>query len=138
MFAINQFNSGVFLEKYGEMTDEGSKDKRLEGRVFTSIETMANTVAGANKKDIIEEMLDKAPIKEVVLYLNQCANTGNVRGARQTRKPLFVTKNRQEIGFVFGLRRNGSIMSCLGVNSLSQEISILRLGQTKMKFLSGQ
>lgn len=94
VFAINQFNSGVFLEKYGEMTDEGSKDKRLEGRVFTSIETMANTVAGANKKDIIEEMLDKAPIKEVVLYLNQCANTGNVRGARQTRKPLFVTKEQ--------------------------------------------
>lgn len=93
-FAINQFKSGVFLEKYGAMEDESGKDKRLEGRVFTSIENKAKAVVGDSKESIIEEMLNKAPIKEIVLYLNQCANTGNVQNSRQTRNPLFVTKEQ--------------------------------------------
>lgn len=94
-FAINQFAAGVFLEKYGEMVLEGKQDKRLVGRTFTSISDKARQVVGKDgEKAVIEEMIDKAPVKEITLFLNQVANCKNTQNARRSSKVIFVTKEQ--------------------------------------------
>lgn len=95
-FAVGSKNTNVFLKKYSEVSLEG-KDK-FSGKKFVSIEEKAKLVVGEDKIDsIIDEMVEKAPVKEIVLFLNQVLNSGNTGRYRTNTKHLFVTKENVKV-----------------------------------------
>lgn len=93
-FAINCFDGDIFLPKFAEMHNEGG-DKRISGKKFVSIKSRATEIVGKENIDsVISEMIDRAPVKEIVLFLNQIINSDNESRIRSRGNHSFVTKEQ--------------------------------------------
>lgn len=86
--AINMY-SPCFEEKFAHVEVEG--EQKGESVKFKSIFQAAQDVLSENKEDVqnvIQEMINKAPIKELVAIINKSLNSGS----QPCGHPQFVTK----------------------------------------------
>lgn len=80
----------IFDKELFKVEDEG---KGTSDTRFISIKGKAMKVIGDRTVDsIINEMIEKAPVKDIVLFLNQIAACPNTVNRKTTSKPIFVDK----------------------------------------------
>lgn len=87
--AIQAFDKNIFLEKYSHMAVEGVVD-RFKDYTFKSIYDMAKEIVGSDEEinKVIEEMISKVPVKEIVLLVNQCIQRKYSDGSHTTNKKI--------------------------------------------------